>query len=97
MSTKSEARARRLVLQPSVTKALRNLPPKHCKQVVLAIFSLLEDATPHDSASLIGYAPWRRIDVGEYRVVYRFDQDALYVSLIGKRNDDEVYKRLRRS
>lgn len=97
MSAKSEARGRKLALQSGVIKELKSLPPKHCKQVALAILGLLQNATPHDSAPLVGHSPWHRIDIGEYRVIYRFDSDAVYVSLVGKRNDDEVYKLLRRS
>jgi hypothetical protein len=31
-----------------------------------------------------------RKDVGEYRIIYRFDDAIVYVLLIGKRNDDDV-------
>ena len=96
MSGKSEARGRKLALESSVANGLRNLPPKHCKQVVLAILDLLRNATPHDSAALAGQDQWRRIDVGEYRVIYRFDADTVFVPLVGKRNDEEVYKLIRR-
>jgi mRNA interferase RelE/StbE len=37
-----------------------------------------------------------RKDSGEYRVVYRYDDTTVYIMLIGKRNDDEVYKQLER-
>jgi mRNA interferase RelE/StbE len=30
--------------------------------------------------------------VGEYRVIYRISGDTVEVLLVGKRNDDEVYK-----
>lgn len=96
MSQKSEGGDRKLALQSAVIKELKSLPPKNCKQVALAILALARNAAPHDSAALIGQAPWRRIDVGEYRVIYRFDADTVYVPLVGKRNDDEVYKLLRR-
>ena len=43
----------------------------------------------------MGYE-YRRADVGEYRIVYRFDRDFIYVALIGKRNDSDIYKRLKR-
>ncbi len=97
MSGKSEPRSRKLDLQSGVKKELKSLPPKHCKQVTLAILGLLQNAMPHDSVALAGHEPYRRIDVGEYRVIYRFDSDTVYVPLVGKRNDDEVYKLLRRS
>ena len=88
--------ARKLEITAGAVKELRGLPPKHCKQVALEILELLQNATPHDSAALTGHYPWRRIDVGEYRVIFWFDDAAVYVPLVGKRNDDEIYKRLRR-
>lgn len=38
----------------------------------------------------------RRADVGEYRLIYSVESDVLRIFVIGKRNDDEVYKKLRR-
>ena len=35
---------------------------------------------------------YRRVDVGEYRIVYDLPEDMVRVLLIGKRNDDAVYK-----
>ena len=55
----------------------------------------MENPEPQDSKPLAGFE-YRRADVGEYRIVYRFDGDFLFVALIGKRNDSEVYKRLKR-
>jgi mRNA interferase RelE/StbE len=34
----------------------------------------------------------RRVDIGEYRVVYSVVDDVVEVLVVGKRNDDEVYK-----
>lgn len=50
---------------------------------------------PQDSKVLMGYPAYRRVSVGEYRIVYRVVDDILLISLIGKRNDDEVYKKLK--
>lgn len=33
-----------------------------------------------------------RKDVGEFRIVYRFDDEKLYVTVVGNRNDSSVYK-----
>ena len=60
------------------------------------MFSLMENPEPHDSKDLIGYL-FRRADVGEYRIVYRVEGDILKVALIGKRNDDDVYRQLKRT
>jgi mRNA interferase RelE/StbE len=76
-------------------KFLRTLDPKQFRQVVTVLFELLRTPEPHDSAPLRG-SPLRRVDIGEYRIVYRVDGELLKVPLIGKRNDDEVYRNLRR-
>lgn len=76
---------------------VQKLPPRQYKQVVSAVLALLTEPEPHDSKPLKGSAQGnRRVDVGEYRVVYRVEGETLKVLVIGKRNDDEVYKILDR-
>ena len=77
----------------SAGKFIKKLPPKQYRQVVSTILGLRENSTPHDSESLSGYPEYRRVDIGEYRTVYRFDKNTVYIAVVGKRNDDEVYKR----
>ena len=35
-----------------------------------------------------------RIDIGEYRVVYRVEGDTVKIALVGKRNDSDAYRQL---
>jgi mRNA interferase RelE/StbE len=79
----------------SAGKFLKKLPSKQYRQVVGTVLSLRENPTPHDSEQLSGYPEFQRVDIGEYRIVYRFDKDTVYIAVIGKRNDDEVYKRFK--
>ena len=74
---------------------LNKLPPKQFKQVSNKIFSLMTIPNPHDSKELKGY-PYRRADIGEYRIVYRVEGDVLKIAVVGKRNDSDVYKKLAR-
>ena len=74
---------------------LDRLPPKQFKQVPTKIFSLMANPEPHDSKKLKGY-PYRRADIGEYRIVYRVEGDVLKITVVGKRNDSDVYKKLAR-
>lgn len=85
---------RKLAITNNAAKALAELPAKQYKQVATAIFSLLRDPTPHDSLLLHGAKHGeRRVDTGEYRVIYHLaDENTLEVLVIGKRNDDEVYR-----
>jgi len=85
---------RKLVLNKSVLKELEDLPAKQYRQVVSAILDLLADPCPHYSKALEG-TPYRRLAVGEYRVIYRADDEFVHVVVTGKRNDDEVYRNLR--
>lgn len=74
---------------------LETLPGKQFKQVVVKLLALLKNPLPHDSSELKG-SPYRRVDIGEYRIIYQVVGVELQAILIGKRNDDEVYKRLKR-
>jgi len=74
---------------------MRKLPPKHRRQIAEKIVSLRHEPLPPDSEQLKGL-DYRRADIGEYRVIYRVEGNTLRIPLIGKRNDDEVYKKLKR-
>jgi PHD/YefM family antitoxin component YafN of YafNO toxin-antitoxin module len=37
----------------------------------------------------------RRMDSGEFRIVYSFYQDTVFIELVVKRNDNEIYRDLR--
>lgn len=78
-------------------KVIRKLPEKHARQVALKINELRSNPEPHDSQKLKGHDYFRRADIGEYRIVYFVRESVvLVVVLLGKRNDDEVYKQLKR-
>lgn len=74
-------------------KACRTLDAKQYRQVVSAILGLLTNPEPHDSQLLRGAAQSeRRVDAGEYRIIYCIDGETVEVLVVGKRNGDEVYK-----
>lgn len=87
--------ALRLKVTKQATSFVEDLPPKQFKQVVGTVLDLLTKSEPHDSQQLKG-SIYRRVDIGEYRIVYRVVDDTVVVAVIGKRNDDEVYKILAR-
>lgn len=74
------------------------MQPKIAAQIAKKVLALNVEPLPADSKELKGYRGYYRVDSGEYRIVYRFkvDEDLVEVILVGKRNDDEVYKKLRR-
>jgi mRNA interferase RelE/StbE len=83
----------------AVLDFLKGLQPKIAAGVAKKTLSLNIDPLPTDSKQLKGYPGYYRVDSGEYRIVYRFKpkEDLVEVILVGKRNDDEVYKKLDRS
>jgi len=86
--------------------AARNLQPKPARQIAARIAKLRVNAHPQDCKKLQG-SDFLRVDSGEYRTVYRVSKDpnprtgqdepVLHIDAIGKRNDDEVYLRIKRT
>ena len=56
---------------------------------------MLSEPYPPGAKALAGYPFWR-VRAGNYRIVYAVAADTLNVLLVGKRNDDEIYRQLRR-
>ncbi|MDO8493335.1 MAG: type II toxin-antitoxin system RelE/ParE family toxin [bacterium] len=77
-------------------KYITKLPYKQRRQVVEKVFKLADDPQPSDASLLHGYKGHYRADISEYRIIYRFSSTTVYVALIGKRNDGEVYKKFKR-
>lgn len=83
----------------------RSLQQKPARQIAAKIAQLRINPRPQDCKKLHG-SDFLRVDSGEYRIVYwvSTDPDAetgqgeptLNIDAIGKRNDDEVYRRAKR-
>ena len=86
---------RSLNLTKRVQKCLLKLPVKQREQVARQLVALRHEIEPQDSKKLKGYDLFR-VDCGEYRIIYDWDNTTVRVFLIGKRNDPEVYKKLDR-
>lgn len=72
---------------------LKILPPKQFKQVFTKVWDLRSNPRPHDSIKLTGFKDKYRTDIGEYRIIYSFDDTIINIETIGKRNDGAVYKK----
>ena len=78
-------------------KFIRSLPAKQKRQITRKIFDLRINPEPHDSIRLKGHEQYRRADIGEYRIIYFVRHSVvLVIFLAGKRNDDDIYKQLKR-
>jgi mRNA interferase RelE/StbE len=91
-----EQTMKRLDVTRDAYKFLEDLKmAKQFRQVTMKLLALLADPQPADAEKLRGY-DYYRVDVGEYRIVYRYDDTTVYIIVVAKRNDDEVYKQLAR-
>ncbi|NNM59001.1 MAG: type II toxin-antitoxin system RelE/ParE family toxin [Legionellales bacterium] len=86
-------------IKPKAKKFIETLPPKHQRQIKESILSLQQEPLPQDAKKLMGYENYTRIDIGEYRIVYRFEEndDLITVVLAGKRNDNDIYRVAKRT
>ena len=84
-------------LSKSAAKDLQKLPAKIQRQIALNIHELRQNPNAQDVSLLKGHAPYKRATSGEFRLVFYIKDETLVIDFIGKRNDDEVYKKLKRS
>jgi mRNA interferase RelE/StbE len=86
-----------LDISKRAVKFIESLPSKQKKQIVTKIVELRNNPEPQDSIQVKGFTHFRRTSVGEYRIIYQVQNNILLVIvLIGRRNDDDVYKQLKR-
>ncbi len=88
----------KIKLSKDSSKFLKKLGSnKFAKQIALKIKELAVKGHTHDSKKLKGnLSSYHRADTGEYRIIYKIENDELIIPLIGKRNDGEVYKLMER-
>ncbi len=83
------------MLKPDLTNdAMRFLKKRDGKQflqIFQAITALCDQPRPNDSIAMGNGSHFRK-DVGEFRVIYRFDDTTLYVTVVGNRNDSAAYQ-----
>lgn len=87
----------RVEFSKQVAKDIPKFPAKIQRQLALKIDELCKNPNAQDVSLLKGHAPYKRATSGEYRIVFHVSGDTLYIDFIAKRNDDEIYKKLKRS
>ena len=75
---------------------LNRLSIKQRDQVSRKVWDLKINTFPNDSKKMEGSKEFYRVDIGEYRIIYKVNLLVIDVALIGKRNDDEVYRKFKR-
>lgn len=88
----------KISLSKNALKFLKQVPTKHGRQIAMTLESLRANPLPQDSKKLKGTSDYHRVDIGEYRAIYRVhvEEKTLIMAFIGKRNDNEIYKKFKR-
>ena len=87
----------RIELSRQAAAFLESLPAKPARQIADRLLALAADPSALPSEMLRGYAPLRRLKSGEFRIIFAIEGDVARIRLIGKRNDDDIYKALERT
>ena len=83
-----------LSYKPSVEKDLQTIPRTIAARIVARLDRLPSDPFPPQSAKLQGAERLYRLRVGDYRIVYEVDTDAMQIIVQYVRHRREVYRRL---
>ncbi len=80
-----------VVVLPSAVRAIRKLPPDGRRRVQAVIELLAEDPRPPAARRLTARPEWR-VRSGDYRVLYRVDDEVLTVVVVHAGHRREVYR-----
>jgi mRNA interferase RelE/StbE len=83
-----------LSYRPSVEKDIQSIPRSFVARIIARIERLPSDPFPPQSAKLQGAERLYRLRVGDYRIVYEVDLDALHIIVQYVRHRRDVYRRL---
>jgi mRNA interferase RelE/StbE len=87
---------RRIELSRQAAEFLEELQAKPARQIISRLDSLAIDPSAVPSVPIRGGQGERRAKAGEFRIVYEITDEALIVWLVDRRNDDRIYRKLRR-
>lgn len=85
-------RTYRVNISRRVSKAVERFPAADFERVTAAILALARDPRPRGSKKMQGREGEWRIRMGDYRVVYRVDDDALEVNVVAAGHRGSVYR-----
>lgn len=83
----------RIVLAPSASKELEDLPAGTVERIVKKIDGLAENPRPPGAIKLTGIPSWR-VRIGDFRVIYSIDDRTKTVRVDGIRHRSKAYRRL---
>lgn len=79
-----------ILVLPAAARAIKKLPPEAKRRIQAAVELLAEDPRPPAAKKLTGRPEWR-VRTGDYRVLYRIQNDVLTVVIVHAGHRREVY------
>ena len=81
-------------VKPSAKKALAKIPQPHRRRIAKRIDRLADDPQPSDAKKLSAESALFRVRVGDYRIIYQIEDDALLVLVVRIGTRGDVYRHL---
>jgi mRNA interferase RelE/StbE len=88
--------AHRVLVEDGAAREIRRLPKEVQGRVVAKAEALAKDPRPSGCQKLKGMEDLYRVRVGDYRIVYRIEDEVLLVLVVSVGDRGGVYERLRR-
>lgn len=82
----------RIEILPAATREIRKLPPEAKRRVQAVIELLADDPRPPAAKRLVARPEWR-VRTGDYRVIYRVEDDVLTVVVVRASHRRDIYDR----
>lgn len=84
----------RIQVERQAERMLRRLPKDLLERLRAAIRGLATQPRPDDCKKLVGYANLYRVRVGDWRIVYAIEDDALLVLILDISPRGDAYRNL---
>jgi mRNA interferase RelE/StbE len=82
----------KLIILPRAEKELKKLPVKEFRKIDEAILNLADEPRPSGCKKLQGVKDIYRIRSGNYRILYRIEDDELIIEVIRIADRKDVYR-----
>ena len=82
----------KLIILPRAEKELKKLPEKEFRKVDEAILKLANEPRPSGCKKLQGIKDTYRVRSGNYRILYRIEDDELIIEVIRIADRKDVYR-----
>lgn len=83
----------KIVTSPVAQKSLKSLPQNMKKRIDAKISALAKNPRPPDAKVLQGKHGLLRVRVGDYRIIYRVEDDRLIILIVKIGHRKDVYRR----